>query len=38
MDPGNYTKKIQPEKGITLDNKLSIKAIGIMKETLGFKR
>ena len=25
-DPGNYTKKIQPEKGITLDNKLSIKA------------
>jgi len=25
-DPGNYTKKIQPEKAITLDKKLSIKA------------
>ncbi|MEJ7589082.1 MAG: Ig-like domain-containing protein [Ferruginibacter sp.] len=25
-DPGNYTKKTQPEKAITLDNKLSIKA------------
>ena len=25
-DPGNYTKKIQPEKAITLDSKLSIKA------------
>ena len=25
-DPGNYKKKIQPEKGITLDKKLTIKA------------
>lgn len=25
-DPGNYTKKLQPEKVITLDKKLSIKA------------
>ena len=25
-DPGNYTKKIQPEKAITLDNNLNIKA------------
>ncbi len=25
-DPGNYSKKVQPEKAITLDNKLSIKA------------
>lgn len=25
-DPGNYTKKLQPEKAITLDSKLSIKA------------
>ena len=25
-DPGNYSKKIQPEKAITLDNKLTIKA------------
>ncbi len=25
-DPGNYTKKIQPEKAITLDKKLTIKA------------
>jgi Bacterial Ig-like domain len=25
-DPGNYTKKIQPERAITLDNRLNIKA------------
>ncbi|MBC7886566.1 MAG: Ig-like domain-containing protein [Ferruginibacter sp.] len=25
-DPGNYTKKLQPEKAITLDNNLNIKA------------
>jgi hypothetical protein len=25
-DPGNYTKKIQPERAITVDNKLNIKA------------
>ena len=26
MDPGNYPKKLQPEKAITLKDKLAIKA------------